>query len=550
MKRLSSASVRTGRTWPVVAGVVVLAAVVVLVIRMTRPGQPDAGVGDALPESMQQVSGKQLFTLHCAPCHGEAGDGNGPAARFLYPRPRNFGEAKFRLVSTTNGRPSDEDLLRVVTRGMPGSAMVPFGHLSEAERRDIVAHVRLLARTNFIEQIRRTAAARGDELTAEEAVESADQVLTPGAPLAVPADLPAASSESVARGREMYVKACLGCHGDQGKGDGTQDQRNDDGMPTRPRDLTRGIFKGGRERDQLYARIMLGLPGSPMPSSANVFKPAEAGDLINYLLSLSDPATQDTVEHRRRQIVAKRVGQTLSGEIGAAVWQAAETVPIVISPIWWRDHDDPDLKVSAVHDGQTLAVRLSWHDPSRNDSVARPEDFEDMAAIQLFKGNPEPFLGMGAEAAKIDLWQWRAAWRRPVASADSQLDDYPFDTAVYGELLKGKDKAGPDFLTARAAGNPLTNPDRTHGASSLAAQGFGSTTFRPRESQKVSADATWKDSRWTVVLRRPLAVAADDGTSLAAGERCSIAFAVWDGAARDRNGQKLISIWHDLRIAD
>jgi DMSO reductase family type II enzyme heme b subunit len=50
------------------------------------------------------------------------------------------------------------------------------------------------------------------------------------------------------------------------------------------------------------------------------------------------------------------------------------------------------------------------------------------------------------------------------------------------------------------------------------------------------------------VLRRPLAVKPDDGVSLKPGETCSIAFALWDGAARDRNGQKLISIWHDLKL--
>jgi hypothetical protein len=32
------------------------------------------------------------------------------------------------------------------------------------------------------------------------------------------------------------------------------------------------------------------------------------------------------------------------------------------------------------------------------------------------------------------------------------------------------------------------------------------------------------------------------------GQRYSIAFAVWDGAASDRNGQKLVSIWHDLEV--
>ena len=56
--------------------------------------------------------------------HVEKGRGDGPAARFLYPKPRNFGAAQFRLISTANRMPSDDDLLAAVRRGMPGSAMV------------------------------------------------------------------------------------------------------------------------------------------------------------------------------------------------------------------------------------------------------------------------------------------------------------------------------------------------------------------------------------------------------------------------------------------
>jgi cytochrome c oxidase cbb3-type subunit 2 len=87
---------------------------------------------DTAPIPAPQADGKQLYAQHCQACHGEQGDGNGPAARCLYPRPRNFGEAKFRLVSTNNGIPTDQDLMATITRGMPGSAMFPFGHLSEA----------------------------------------------------------------------------------------------------------------------------------------------------------------------------------------------------------------------------------------------------------------------------------------------------------------------------------------------------------------------------------------------------------------------------------
>src|SRR5262249_55037935 len=90
----------------------------------------------ALP--IQAGSGKELFVNYCAACHGENGDGNGSAARFLYPRPRNFGEAQFRIVSTANNMPSDKDLSHVLNHGMPGSAMFSFGHLSESDKAALI----------------------------------------------------------------------------------------------------------------------------------------------------------------------------------------------------------------------------------------------------------------------------------------------------------------------------------------------------------------------------------------------------------------------------
>ena len=51
-------------------------------------------------------------------------------------------------------------------------------------------------------------------------------------------------------------------------------------------------------------------------------------------------------------------------------------------------------------------------------------------------------------------------------------------------------------------------------------------------------------------FRRPLTVPAEGGVTLVAGDRLSIAFALWDGAARDRNGQKLVSIWHNLKVEE
>src|SRR5262249_52958008 len=156
--------------------------------------------------------------------------------------------------------------------------------------------------------------------------------------------------------------------------------------------------------------------------------------------------------------------------------------------------------------------------------VYRPEDFEDMVAVQLSRANPEPFLGMGSEAAKIDLWLWRASWQRPTPP-DAALDDYPFDSPGYQPLLKDKSRVLPDLLTARAAGNLNAAPDGTRTGSHLAAKGFGTVTFAPKASQVVTARSAWTDGHWSVVLRRPLKVGDDAGLSLEPGGRCSAAFA-------------------------
>lgn len=504
---------------------------------------PTAPVADAA-----QAHGQELYGRLCSSCHGEKGDGAGPAARFLYPRPRDFSEAKFRIVSTTSGLPTDEDLAHVIRNGMPGSAMLSFGHLSDEDVTALVAQVRRLTREAVTARVRRQLATEGD--VDEEVVTRRVANLTVVGPvITMPPQLPAATADSVARGGQLYrTKGCASCHGETAKGDGAQTQFNDDGMPTKPRDLTLGIFKGGADLRQVYARMVRGMPGSPMPGFENQLSPTELIEMSQYIVSLSTPEQRAKVEHRRRALVAARVDGTLPEDIPDTIWQKAKAAPIVVSPLWWRNSADPDLTVDAVHDGKTVAIRLSWRDEKANDRAGRTEEFDDLAAVQLFKGAAEPFLGMGSADAGIDLWQWRAGWQAAGANGDSILDDYPFDMPFYRELTKGREKQSPDFLTARAAGNPIVHDDPKASAASLAAKGFGSTTFRPVASQKVSAKATYDRGRRVVVLRRALAVGPDEGVSLAPGDRCSVAFALWDGEARDRNGQKLVSIWHDLRI--
>ena len=80
--------------------------------------------------------GGQFFSTTCADCHGAKGDGEGPRAYFITPRPRNFLEdyARARL-----NRPA---IFTAVTHGLPGTPMPAWGKvLTEQEIANVTEFV-------------------------------------------------------------------------------------------------------------------------------------------------------------------------------------------------------------------------------------------------------------------------------------------------------------------------------------------------------------------------------------------------------------------------
>ena len=88
----------------------------------------DASMGAPSPKLLEL--GKATFEKKCIACHGTEGRGDGEAAYLLYPKPRDFVAARYRLVSTWEGIPTDNDLYSTIWRGMPGSAMPSLDQLS------------------------------------------------------------------------------------------------------------------------------------------------------------------------------------------------------------------------------------------------------------------------------------------------------------------------------------------------------------------------------------------------------------------------------------
>jgi len=516
-----------------------------------------AGTAESQPDpAASKACGLQLFQQHCSDCHGKNGDGNGLAAKFVYPKPRNFRAGKFRLVTTLNGVPTLDDLEAVLIRGMPGSSMPPWPHLSASDLRLLVETVLEFRREGIRDVERALAKDAGDEVNEQELAEIVRDLTTPGELVAVP-DLGQPDAETIARGRALYrIVGCAGCHGNEGRGDGQDKMVDEEGLPTRPRDLTKGYFKGSSDPATVYRRFLAGMPGSPMPAFRQN-TPAQVADLTHFVLSLSDEKTRAGTVLNRERIVIRRV-QVAPDSPGSAAWANIEPVRLHTTPLWWRDDFATVVEVRSVHDGETIAFHLRWADATDNHHAGRTEAFRDAIAVELFRGDAEPFLGMGTAAAPVDVWLWGAGRHVPQdlenVNPNVVVDLYPFgeqivESAEYRRSGTRTDRQAPVAFPAAAAGNPNV-PGRTGiFASALETAGPGTVTFRPAVNESVEAQGEWKNGYWTVVLTRRLASADPaHGLPLAAGDRVSAAFAIWDGAHRDRDGMKSITIWQELVI--
>ncbi|GIW40827.1 MAG: hypothetical protein KatS3mg076_1404 [Candidatus Binatia bacterium] len=158
------------------------------------------------------------------------------------------------------------------------------------------------------------------------------------------------------------------------------------------------------------------------------------------------------------------------------------------------------LAVQAAHDGETIAFRLEWKDPHRDEDTQDADRFPDACGIlfPLREGNP-PLLEMGSPSAPVNAWYWRAD--------------------ANGEVRN------------------------------TIAHGLGTTESTPRSA--IRARAAWRRGVWSVVLARPLLVPdqADETVQLSPGTGVRVAFAVWEGSNGERAGLKSFSgEWRELVI--
>ena len=236
-----------------------------------------------LPRSEEWIAhGKEVYERRCLGCHGEKGDGNGPAATFLYlQRPRDFTAAVFKFRLTKEPVPTDGDLLRTISRGVRGTAMPPWYDLPLNDRLAVIQYIK------YVLAVDRSDPAKPYAFFAEE---------PPGPPLYI-GKPPAPSQQLLDRGKEVWEQAkCWECHGKSGKGDGEKAAglKDDLGFTMVPADLTSGQFKSGPAVEDIFRTVTTGLSGTPMPSYRDAFPDEDRWALAYYVLALSaykDPLT-------------------------------------------------------------------------------------------------------------------------------------------------------------------------------------------------------------------------------------------------------------------
>ncbi len=459
-------------------------------------------------DAQDVARGEEVYEQWCASCHGAEGAGDGIAAEYMIPRPRDFTLGLFQIRTTGSGElPTDEDILRVINEGMPGTTMPGWeDELPQGDRDALVAYIKTFSQ--FFETL--------------------------GAPDPLEfTDAPGSSAERVAEGRLFYDSIqCFECHGESGRGAGeaASTMQDDLGNPIRAADLSKNwTFNGGSSVEDIYQRLRTGLDGTPMPSfsdllDAEFMTDDQLWNLAHFVRSLApeeEPAVKEV-------IVA---GQVLPGDLPREVadnrWEgvASSYIPLVgqiIESPRWFDPSINGVSVQALHDGADIALRLTWHDRSRSpdpawlewqgwvlDAMEPKEGGEilpgprpDALTVQFPQTIPQemdrPYFLMGDAQDPVYQWRWNSETDRADRATARGLDDV---------------------------------------------QSMG--------SEGLIWDSQWEDGRWQLLLRRPLAaVDAESELEFEIGQPVPIAFFAWDGDNSEEGRRGAVSSWYFVHLEE
>ncbi len=527
--------------------------------------------------------GAAVYGKYCSQCHGDNGDGQGVAAPYLKPWPRDFTAGKYKIRSTpTGGLPTDADLHMVIREGLPYTAMPAFPNLSDAEL-DAVVQVIQGFSPDF---------------------EDPEAQIPP---IAIP-DPPQWTEERAERGLQVYGETgCGRCHGDVGRGDGMSAPTltDDWGQPIRVADLTMPwTFRGGGTRRDIFRTMSTGFNGTPMPGFHGALPEEDIWAIVDYIASLSGNTVDEPYQNLVRSVpraggLELEKADELFAEAPKAMFRV---VGQVVQP---GRHFQPSIYaigLQAVHNRRDIAFRVSWHDMRAETTGVSGPDLEApswgdvLTALGVGRG---PGGGSGDEGDGGDIWGGAAEessdpWGDAVADdggsgddvwGDAVADDAGGGDDVWGDAVadEGSDDiwgqaetsapegpTGPraEFADAVALQFPLQNPsgvrlpyfllgDSENGVqlwfADLAAgqprlySANGSDKVVPGDAEPPEMIASYDQGEWSVVFKSPRRVPGS-GLEFADDAFVPLALTVWDGFMRDRGNRRGLTPWYYVHV--
>jgi mono/diheme cytochrome c family protein len=276
-------------------------------------------------DDMTLARGSPIYRRWCMQCHGLTGAGNGENAIELSAMPRDYRQGIFKFITafplpgqerkglSPNGKPRREDLKRTIQNGIDGSMMPAFSSLSEQELEDLISyviHLSIRGETEF--------STMGKVMTDEDSLDSVglelewlfvqnflavldNWGLAARNPIPITPERTRTDEDrllSAFRGYKFYNSAefgCAACHINFGREPALKWDLW--GSVVQPRNLTLGVYRGGRRGEDLYARIYGGIYPSGMtafhatlstgPSYPD--RPDKIWNVVHFLQALADP---------------------------------------------------------------------------------------------------------------------------------------------------------------------------------------------------------------------------------------------------------------------
>ncbi|MBF0339096.1 MAG: c-type cytochrome [Nitrospirae bacterium] len=217
--------------------------------------------------------GEKVYKVRCMVCHGKQGDGKGAvgvlrkseaSGRIIEIRPRDFTMGLYRFRSTATGcLPSDDDLLYIITNGIPRSFMPNLKDVPVDDLKAVRSYLKSFS-SRFQEE-------------------------QPCDPIVTKQPAWVGSADSVNKGKAIYKNMkCWECHGETGKGDGSKSEeiKDDWGEQILPFNFQTGDLKKGSRPQDIYMTFTSGLDGTGMPSYQDTLNEDDRWHLVSYTLKL------------------------------------------------------------------------------------------------------------------------------------------------------------------------------------------------------------------------------------------------------------------------